>query len=399
MPLRTELSLVVLALGAFAACGNRAPEPAGPAETPPAETIAPETGAPQPATTVVFGVPLGAPAEDVRAACLGGESLAPAGAPESAQARWATTLEGIPVDLQLTFARDAPNRLALLTFDLTGDAATEANFRTLAARLRADLGPGHATRCESEDGVPFDEYMANGWGGLKLEWREPPFDYSGELALTKDYGPSGLRLRGFFIVPGLLPDPDFADDSVQGTFGRADKPAAAAKQAAEECTVELSGAPGATILGLPFGASQAAVEQLLGEPLTREHGELSVPRTIEGVTGTVYLAFYDGCLAVVMFMAGAEGATVENYRKLRAWAQPVMGPGEGVRCVSEDGVPDEEHIGEGYGYMHTGWRGTPPLDGSLRLERSYAELGRLQIVFEADYLPLREHAPQIDFAP
>jgi hypothetical protein len=70
-----------------------------------------------------------------------------------------------------------------------------------------------------------------------------------------------------------------------------------------------------------------------------------------------------------------------------------------VRCVSEDGVPDEEHIGEGYGYMHTGWRGTPPLDGSLRLERSYAELGRLQIVFEADYLPLREHAPQIDFAP
>jgi hypothetical protein len=399
MPLRTKLGLVVLALGAFAACGNRAPEPAGPAETPPVETTAAGTGAAQPPTTAVFGVPLGAPAEEVRAACPGWEPLLPAGAPESAQARWTTTLEGIPVDLQLTFAPDAPNRLALLTFDLIGDAANEANFRTLAARARSDLGPGHATRCESEDGVPFDEYMANGWGGLKLEWREPPLNLSGELALTKDYGPSGLRLRGFFLVPGLLPDPDFAYDSVQGEFGRLEQRTAAAKQATDECTVDLSGAPGATILGLPFGASQAEVERMVGGSLTREHGELFLSRIIEGISGTLYMAFYDGCLAVVMFIVGSEGATVENYRKLRAWAQPVMGPGEGVRCVSEDGVADEQHIGEGYGYMHTGWRGTPPLDGSLRLERSYEELGRLQIVFEASYLPLREHAPHIDFAP
>jgi hypothetical protein len=399
MPLRTESSLVALVLGVVAACGNRSPEPAGPAETAPVEATVPGTGDARTSTTVVFGVPLGAPARDVFAACPGLAALLPEGGAASSQARWTTTLEGIPVELQLTFAPDAPERLALLTFDLTGDAANEANLRALAARARTDLGPGHATRCESEDGVPFDEYMANGWGGLKVEWREAPFRFAGELALTKDYGPTGLRLRGFFIVPGLLPDPDFADDSMQGTFGRLERRAAAAKQATEECTVDLSGAPGATILGLPFGASQEQVEEMLGAPLRREAGELSIPRTIEGVSGTVYVAFYDGCLAVVMFIVGPDAATVENYRTLRAWAQPVMGPGEGVRCVSEDGVPDEQHIGEGYGYMHTGWRGTPPLDGSLRLERSYAELDRLQIVFEATYLPLREHAPQIDFAP
>jgi len=329
MPLRTARGLVVLALGAFAACGNRAPEPAGPAETPPVETTAPGTGPAQPPTTVVFGVPLGAPAEDVRAACAGWSRWRPPAPRKGAQAHWATTLEGIPVDLQLTFAPDEPKRLALLTFDLIGDDANEANFRTLAARARTDLGPGHATRCESEDGVPFDEYMANGWGGLRVEWREPPFNLSGELALTKDYGPSGLRLRGFFLVPGLLPDPEFADDSVQGTFGRADQPAAGAKQAAAECTVDLSGAPGATILGLPFGASQAQVEQMLGVPLTDEGGYPSTPHTVEGVSGTLHLGFYDGCLAVVLFIAGPEGATVESYRKLRAWAQPVMGPGKG----------------------------------------------------------------------
>ena len=410
MPLRSNVWAVVLVLGAAVACGNRSPEPAGPPAMPPGEEATPAQDAQLP-TTTVFGVPLGAAVADVLAACPGLPAPSTVGNDGGTQARWTTTLEGLSVELQLTFS---PERLALLTFDVTGEAANEASYRTLAARAVADLGPGHPTRCESEDGVPFDEYMAHGWGGLKVEWRDPPFAFTGELALTKDYGPSGLRLHGFFAVPGLLPTPDdFADDSIQGTLGRLEPscrdaaprgrsmPRAAFPAAAKQetgCTVDLSGAPGATILELPFGASQAEVERALGVPLTRENGSLFFSRTVEGVPGKVHLGFYDGCLAVILFIAGPDGATVENYRKLRDWARSTMGPGEGVRCVSEDGTPDERHIGAGYGYMHTGWRGTPPLDGSLRLERSYEALDELQIVFEADYLPLREHAPQIDFA-
>ena len=98
-----------------------------------------------------------------------------------------------------------------------------------------------------------------------------------------------------------------------------------------------------------------------------------------------------------MFLADGDQATVEAYGRLREWSRTVMGPGEGVRCRSEDGVPDAEHLAAGYGYFHTGWRDNPPLDGSLRLARSYAQQDGLQLVFEADYLPLRDHAPHYDF--
>ncbi|MBI5489356.1 MAG: hypothetical protein HY905_18635 [Deltaproteobacteria bacterium] len=439
-PPGNTVHLVLAALAFAAGCGPRTAEPAaGTSTTAGAATSQPvDATSPADSFTVatVFGVPLGADAETIATACPG---LAPAPDPAAlsrSTMAWTTTVEGIPVEINISWES---GRVAVVALDLVGEAATEANFRTLQARAQADLGLGHSTRCESEDGVPFDEYLAHGWGGLKIEWRDPPFAWTGELALTKDYGPEGLRIRGFFVVPSLLPADDFADegfvDGVVGTTTRTFTARAAggpapnrtagfrprlgpaqpraeargsdmvgyspvgdAKQSAE-CTVDLSAAPGATILGLPFGASQKQVEEILGRPLTSANSELYFLRDVDGTPGRVHLSFYDGCLAVVLFLVDGDAATADAYRRLREWSRIPMGAGDGVSCTSEDGVPDEEHIAAGYGYLHTGWRGGEPLEGSLRLERSYSERGGLQLVFEADYIPLREHAPQIDFSP
>jgi len=420
--MRTTRPLLVAVLALAAACGPRTAEPAagtstttGPAASAPADPTSPADSL---TVATVFGVPLGADEAALQAACPG---LAPASDPAaltSSTSAWTTTVDGIPIELKISLES---GRVAVVALDLVGEAANEASYRTLQARAQADLGPGHSTRCESEDGVPFDEYLAHGWGGLKVEWRDPPFAWTGDLSLTKDYGPEGLRIRGFFVVPSLMPPTDFADEGlVEGA--RAAPPVLspslrlcvsaracpersrrgslprAAKQSAE-CSVDLSAAPGATILGLPFGASQSQVEEILGRPLTSANGELYFLRDVEGTPGKVHLSFYDGCLAVVLFLADGPDATADAYGRLREWSKVSMGEGDGVQCCSEDGVPDEEHIAAGYGYLHTGWLGGSPLQGSLRLERSYSEFGGLQLVFEADYQPLRAHAPDIDFSP
>ncbi|MBI5502488.1 MAG: hypothetical protein HY907_19750 [Deltaproteobacteria bacterium] len=410
---RTALTFAALLIAA--ACGPRTGEPSATAVSAGgATTTVPDGDAastdPSRTVTTIFGVPLGAEAETLAAACPG---LAPAADPAaltSSMKAWTTVVDGIPIELKISLES---GRVAVVALDLVGEAANEANYRALQARAQADLGPGHSTRCESEDGVPFDEYLAHGWGGLRIEWRDPPFAWTGELALTKDYGPEGLRIRGFFVVPSLLPPTDFADeDLVQGAAATppvlplslrlcasARKfPSRSAKQSVE-CTVDLSAAPHAAILGLPFGASQKQVEEILGRPLTSANGEVYFIRDVEGTPGKVHLGFYDGCLAVVLFLADGPNATVDAYRRLREWSKTAMGAGEAVRCFSEDGASDEEHIAAGYGYLHTGWRDGEPLEGSLRLERSYSERGGLQLVFEADYLPLRGHAPVINFGP
>jgi hypothetical protein len=291
--------------------------------------------------------------------------------------------------VSLSFADD---RLFAFSLDVGPDAASIDAYRALQAKARTDLGPGHATRCESDGGAPFEEYMAHGQGGLRTEWRDPPLLFTGELALTKDYvGEDKLRIRGFFSVPSLAPPvDDYLFDGVEGVLE-------GSKQAAG-CTVDLSNAPPATLLGLPFGAPRAQVEQLLGRTLADQGLSLSHPGDLEGIAGTFHVSFYEGCLAVLMFVSDPAPATAANYHKLLEWARGTLGPGDALRCISEDGAPDEEHIAGGFGFYATVWRGNPPLDGGLRLERNWNEPRASQLVFEADYLPLREYAPQIDFA-
>jgi hypothetical protein len=373
----------------LASCGPANPPTAQTAETPP-PTSSTDAGAPAPdLPLVVLGLPLGATMAEVVAAFPGLEVQPLPDRPGSGAANLATTIEDVPATVGLSFADD---RLFALSLDVAPDAASIDAYRALQTRARTDLGPGHATRCESDGGAPFEEYLLHGQGGLRTEWRDPPLLFTGEIALTKDYGGADkLRIRGYFSVPSLAPPADdFLFDGVEGVLE-------ASKQAAE-CTVDLANAPPATLLGLPFGASRAQVEQMLGRTLTDLGLSLSYPGELEGVPGTFHVAFYDGCLAVLMFVSDSSPATTANYRKLLEWARGTLGPGDALRCISEDGLSDEEHIADGFGFYATVWRGNPPLDGGLRLERNWNESRASQIVFEADYLPLREYAPQIDFA-
>jgi hypothetical protein len=370
-------------------CGPASP-PAAQTAAPPPPTTTTDAGVPAPdLPLMVLGFPLGATLADVTAAFPGLQVQPIADRPGSGAANLATTIENVPATVGLSFADD---RLFAFSLDVGPDAASVDAYRALQAKARTDLGPGHATRCESDGGAPFEDYMAHGQGGLRTEWRDPPFLFSGEIALTKDYGAQDkLRIRGYFSVPSLAPPAeDFFSDTVEGVME-------GAKQAAG-CAVDLSSAPTATILGLPFGASRAQVEQLLGRTLADLGLSLSDPGDLEGVAGTFHVSFYDGCLAVLMFVSDPAPATAASYHKLLEWARGTLGPGDALRCISEDGESDEEHIAGGFGFYATIWRGNPPLDGGLRLERNWNEPHASMIVFEADYLPLREYAPQIDFA-
>ncbi len=381
VPLAVLASLLV-------SCGPPTPPAAQTAEPPP-PAVASDAGAPAPdLPLVVFGLPLGAPTAQVAAAFPGLEVRPLPDRPGAGAANVAATIENIPATVGLSFADD---RLFAFSLLVELDAASIDAYRVLQAKARADLGPGRATRCESDGGAAFEEYLAHGQGGLRTEWRDPPLFFAGELALTKDLGSEDkLLIHGYFSVPSLAPPvEDSFFDGVEGVLE-------GSKQAAE-CTVDLSHAPPAAILGLPFGASRAQVQQLLALTLADLGFSFSYPGELEGAAGTFHLSFYDGCLAVVMFVSDAAPATTAGYHKLLEWARGTLGPGDAMRCVSEDGAPDEEHIADGYGFFATVWRDNPPLDGGLRLERNWNEPHAAQIVFEADYLPLREYAPQIDF--
>ncbi len=395
---------VLATLLAVGACGPR-PEPAAGTGTAP-------TGGRDPADA---SAPLSTEANSILGVPLGGSPAQVAEAlgvpPPDRPATDEPTGHG-PIELAFVMA-GVTGRLAVhfheerasdFTFETTGAAATEAAYRALTARAAEDLGPGAATRCESEDGIPFDEYLATGNGGLRTEWRGGP--RSGELALTKDYPQNGaLRIRAFFAWVELLPPmedfvrgPDTAPRVAGGPAARP-APARAAKQAPAGCTVDLSGAPTASILDLPFGADRAAIETQLGRPFEEDHGQLFLPHELAGVPGRLHVAFYDGCLAVVMFLVDGEAATTANYLALRDWARGTMlGPGDGFRCLSEAGADEHEYIAAGFGLRATNWRGHEPLDGSLWFHQAWSQGPGRQIVFEADYLPLRGHAPEINFS-
>lgn len=370
--------------------GGPAGEPAGRAATNAASLDAPPA---------ILGVPLGGTPAEVAAAL--GLPL-----PEPPTAGESPPLEPLEADLVVAgvpgrvSVRFHEGRASDFSFDVTGAAATEAAYRALAARAAEDLGPGAATRCESEDGVAFDEYLRTGNGRLSTEWRGGPG--VGEVQLDNGSAADGsLRIRAFFAVPALLPPAEDLVRGSQGTSRRAARPARllAAKQEPAGCAVDLSGAPPASILGLSFGADRAAVEAALGRAFEEDHGELSAPHEIAGVPGRLHARFYDGCLAVLLFVVEGEAATPAGYGALRDWARgTALGPGEGFRCLSEAGVEEQAYVEAGFGQRATHWRGREPLEGSLWLHRAWSGEPRAQIVFEADYRPLRDRAPQIDFA-
>lgn len=344
----------------------------------------------------VLGVPLGGSPTDVADAL----DLPPPGSRSGDDPAAAETIEADLVVAGLAgrvSVRFHQGRASDLSFDVTGPAATEAAYRALAARAADDLGPGAATRCESEDGVPFDEYLRTGNGLLETAWRDGPI--RGEVQLDNGFAAGGsLQLHAFFAVPDLLPPPE---DLVRGPQA-APRPAGwtrAAKQAPSGCRVELAGAPAAVILDLPFGADRAAIEARLGRPFEDEQGDLALPFELAGVPGRLHAAFYDGCLAVLLFVVEGEAATPASYRRLRDWARETpLGAGDGFRCRSEAGVEEQAYIEAGFGQRATQWRGGDPLEGSLWLHRAWSGEPGTVIVFEANYRPLRDHAPQIDFA-
>ena len=397
--------LLLLAAGA---CGPR-PGPTGGSGHDPAGDGQPVgTGdvAATPGTDVtpVLGVPLGGTPALV-AEALGlppPEPSAPAAPPGEPPVELELAVAGITGLLEVRFHE---GRASDFSFRATGADATETAYRALAARAAEELGPGAATRCESEDGIPFPEYLATGHGRLETEWRGGP--RSGQVALQGSFAVDGtLQLRAFFARPDLLPPlEDFArgpgrTPRVAGCAA-ANRPALprAAKQTAAACTVDLSGAPPAAVLDLPFGADRAAIEAQLGRPFEEDHGRFSTPFEVAGVPGRLHVQFYAGCLATLMFLAEGEAAAPESYLAVRDWARTTpLGPGDGVRCVSEAGVEERAYIAAGFGLRATNWRDGEPLEGSLWLSRHWSGEPGTQIVFEAAYLPLRPYAPQYDFA-
>lgn len=396
-------SLLALAVGA---CGPRpgptegaGTDPAG--DDPPIGTLA-GAGSPTADLPLVLGVPLGEPPAAV-AAALG---LPP---PESAAAASPTQRDALETDVVLA---GVPGRLTVsfherqacsLSFATTGADATEAAYRALAARVAEDLGPGNATRCESEDGIAFDSYLATGHGRLETEWRGGP--RTGSVSLRGAFAANGsLRLEAFVALPDLLPMPEEFVRGPHATPRLADRRATrpsfpfATKQAAAGCTADLSGAPPASLLDLPFGADRTAIETKLGRPFEDDHGQLSVAYEVAGVPGRLHLRFWAGCLAVLMFMVDDEAATPANYLVLRDWARTTaLGPGDGLRCLSEAGIDEREYIAAGFGLRATNWHGGEPLDGRLWLHRPWSGEPGAQISFEADYRPLDPYAPQYDF--
>jgi len=301
----------------------------------------------------------------------------------------ALEIEGVPTSVGLYYYDD---RLYMITFAVVGAAATVEAYRSLVARLEADVGDGASTRCESEDGVPFARYLTEGRGYLITDWADDRV--TGRISASRFGGaPGSLGVRGALSFRRFAPICDVEDLVCSAP------PASQKKETARGCTVDLSTAPPASLMGLRFGSSRTEAEAALGLPLDEGGVYPTAPMTIDGVQGQLHLGFYDGCLAVIMMTVHGDGATIDAYHALQTWASDAsrLGPGDAMRCVSEEGVPDPEHIASGRGSLNDQWRGDGPVEASLRLEALYGRREPSEIVFQASYLPLRDHAPQIDF--
>jgi hypothetical protein len=312
-------------------------------------------------------------------------------APDGASAEISLDVDGVTVPLQLRLHRE---RLYSVSFRLGGAGATIDAYRTIVAQVEAGLGDGASTRCESEDGVAFEQFVATGQGALRTEWRDAQI--VGDVSFSRSYEPTApFEIRGYATAARLAP-PCVPDDTVCGEKEGASRTVAG--NDASGCSVDLSAAAPASVMGLAFGAPRAEVEAALGQTLGSDSWwGAGLPREIAGAAGRLRLDFYDGCLAVVGFQTDDGVATVDAYRAAQAWARSELGPGAAFRCVSEEGVPDMQHVEAGRGSFHTRWRGGEALEAELRLEALYGTREAPRIVLEVSYLPLRPHAPRIDF--
>ena len=410
---RLAALLATLTCGAIAAsCGaergaRSVPRPTAVARRPASSSGLPLLG--------VGGLRAGAARADVLAAH---PELVPATDPHGggAMATATTELAGVPAQVSLYFHDD---RLYSIALSVSGAAASEATYRRLAAHLRGEVGPGHATRCASErppgePALPIEQDITQGIGLLAVDWREGPL--YGHLSLSRGYAPAApLSLTGFLTAVALRPPCDPDEGLVCGTGEARRAPPVAQGMAGASgnvslallafpvstCSVLPPGAPSASLLGLGFGATRSQVELGLGHPLEELRGGVgATAATVAGVPGQLVAHFYEGCLAVLQFIVRGPEATLGAYEALRASVRPTLGRGQASRCLSEDRLEEEEYIELGLGRRTTRWRGEAPLTGEIRIEQSPDREGpapHIQIVLEAEYEPLRAHAPHIDF--
>lgn len=353
-----------------------------------APRAADEHAAPGPAGPVCLGFRFGASRDEVLAAHPGLVV-----APDGTSAEAALDVGGVAVPLQLSLHR---GRLYAVSFRLGGAEATIDAYRAIVAHLEAGLGDGASTRCESEDGVAFEPFVASGQGALRTDWRDA--EIVGHVSLSRSYAPAApFEIRGSATAPRLAPPCD-VEEFVCGEAEKGEPAGPEEARPSGGCEVDLSAEQPASVMGLAFGSTRDQVEAALGRTLAPDPWwGAALPWEIEGATGALRLAFYDGCLAVLVFQSDDGVATLEAYRALQTWARGGLGPGSAFRCVSEEGVPDPQHVAAGHGSFHTRWRDDDGIEAALRLEAIDGPREAPRIVLEVSYLPLRSHAPRIDF--
>lgn len=299
-----------------------------------------------------------------------------------------------PIEIVFTLYQ---GRLANLSFEVSSRPTTFETYRQILAALEAQLGDGVSTRCVSEEGIPLDEYIATvGRGHLGTSWDEERF--WARLSLNRDFSPD-RRFRVTAAISSrqvLLPcDLDLI---CEGEGADDERTAKSSKEAAEQCRVDLSESPPGSIAGLDFGMTRRQVEATLGSSLDGGAFASDLPFELVGRQGRLSLRFYDGCLAAMIFVIHDEGATIEAFRALHAWAGgELQAQVDTARCESEEGVSLDDHIANGDGQLNAIWRQSGTVEASLRLSALYGRRSSPELVFEASSLPLRPHAPTIDF--
>jgi hypothetical protein len=299
-----------------------------------------------------------------------------------------------PIEIVFTIYQ---SQLANLRFEVLSQPTTFEIYRQVLAALETELGDGVSTRCVSEEGVPLDEYIATvGRGHLGTSWDEEHF--WARLSLNRDPSPDRrFRVTGSISSRQVLLPCDL-DMICEGEGADDESTAKSSKEATDQCRVDLSASPPGSIAGLDFGMTRRQVEAALGSSLDGGAFASDLPFELVGRQGRLSLRFYDGCLAALVFVIRDEGATIEAFRALHVWAGgQLQAQVDTARCESEEGVPLGEHIANGDGQLNAIWRESGPVEASLRLSALYGRRSPPELIFEASSLPLRPHAPTIDF--
>lgn len=325
----------------------------------------------------LFGLRLGASLEDLRADVVGVEQEpTPSEGPGLAHGH--VQISGQLAEVRLELWR---GRLAAARVILVGGAVGVATFGRLEEEIAEALGPGLRSRCESEDGVPFDRFLADGWGSLSVEWPEGPV--RARLRLSQLGGSPepqiDLSLEHAALYREYLRSLPEDEGLVRGVIG------GAGKEERAGCTVDLSSDEPASFLGVRYGASIDDVVAVQGGAL--DSSRLTVSREVAGVPSTVVFGFYSGCLATVLVLVEETDDPERAYRALGRLASEAAPEAVRRRCESErrDGPPETS--------LDTLWLGTSPLDGHLT--QGWSE--DVAVSLELSYVPLRPYAPRYDF--